>query len=81
MPALARKAEASCDSCAFIVADDPALSGVDARSESGTSFPEGGTSLEDVVMYHAADILCEGNTGLESECLQRRDVFRRHPCS
>ena len=35
--------------------------------------------MEDMVMYHAADILCEGNTGLESERLQRREVLRRHP--
>jgi hypothetical protein len=36
--------------------------------------------LEDVIMYHATDILREGNTGLESERLQRRKVLRRHPC-
>ena len=35
--------------------------------------------MEDMVMYHAADILCEGNTGLRSEHLQSHEVLRRHP--
>ena len=39
-------------------ADDPGLSSVE-RSESGTSFPEGGTSFEDAVMHHDAHILRE----------------------
>jgi hypothetical protein len=30
----------------------PGLSSVDERSESGTSFPEGGTSFEEAVMAH-----------------------------
>ena len=37
---------------------------LDECSQSGTSFPEAGTSLEDVLMYPAADILRERNTGL-----------------
>ena len=32
---------------------DPRLSGVDENSQSGTSFPEGGTSLEDAIKPHA----------------------------
>jgi hypothetical protein len=62
MSALARIVQAFCDSYAFIVADDPRLSSVDESPESGSAFPEGGSALEDVVMYHAADILCERNT-------------------
>ena len=40
-------------------AHDLGLSSVDDRSESGTSFPEGGTSFEDVVMHHDTHVLCE----------------------
>ena len=32
----------------------PGLSSVDERSESGTSFPEGGTSFEEVVLHYDA---------------------------
>jgi hypothetical protein len=52
---------------------------VDQSSESGTSFREGGTSLEDVVMRHVAHIPYGWNAGSESERLERCDVFRRHP--
>ena len=41
----------------FMVGNDPRLSGVDERSQSGTSFPEAGTSFEGMVMHRAADIL------------------------
>src|SRR3972149_3419052 len=67
------------DGYAFMVRDDPRLSGVDESSQSGASFPESGASLEDVVMHHGAYILREWNAGLESERLQRCDVLRRHP--
>jgi len=44
-----------------MVGDDPRLSGVDESSQSGTSFPEGGTSLQSVVIHHVAHaILHEG---------------------
>ena len=46
------------------------LSHVDESSQSGTSFPESGTSFEDVIMHHVAHVLCEWNVGLESERLQ-----------
>jgi hypothetical protein len=36
-----------------MVDDDSRLSGVDESSQSGTSFPEGGTSLQNAVLYHA----------------------------
>jgi hypothetical protein len=43
----------------MILVDDPGLSSVDERSESGTSFPEGGTSFEGAVVHHDAQILRE----------------------
>jgi len=55
------------------------FSGVTQSSESDPSFPESGPSFEDVVMHQAAHILRESNAILESEHLQRCDVFRRHP--
>ena len=46
------------------------LSRVDESPQSGTSFPESGTSFEDVIMHHVAHVLGEWNVGLESERLQ-----------
>ena len=76
---------ASCDGYAFMVGDDPRLSGVDECSKSGTSFPEGGTSLEDMVMYHAADTLRERNvykiftvTDRGSELSSRIEAEKNH---
>ena len=40
----------------FIVGDQPRLSGVDEDSQTGTSFPEAGTSLEGMVMHHTGDL-------------------------
>jgi hypothetical protein len=64
-------------------AHDLDISSVDERSESGTSFPEGGTSFEDVVMHHDAHIL-RVKPQIEKDRLQvseiisgfRRGVFR-----
>ena len=51
MPSLARILQASCDSYAFIVADDSGLIALDQRSESGASFPGSGASFEEPVMH------------------------------
>jgi len=49
-----------------MVGDDLCFSDPDESSQTGTAFPETGTSFEDVVMYHVVHILREWNAGLES---------------
>ena len=35
--------------------DDPRLSGADESFQSGTAFPEGGSALQNSVLYHILD--------------------------
>jgi len=55
-----------------MVGDDLCLSGPDESSQTGTAFPETGTSLKDVVMHHVAHTLREWNAGFEGVKSPRR---------
>ena len=55
-----------------MVGDDLYLSDPDESSQTGTAFPETGTSFEDVFMYHAAHTLREWNAGFEGVRSPRR---------
>jgi len=52
-----------------MVSDDPGLSRPDESSQTGTAFPETGTSLKDVVMHHGTHILREWNAGLAHQVI------------
>jgi hypothetical protein len=40
-----------------VMLEPPRLSGVDENSQSGTSFPESGTSLEDLIKHRGSWVL------------------------